>query len=70
MLCDKMYREKRSYTSLINTSCVSMFYIGGLVYVRSCTNGTVGHLQKLCKLLPHALIYLKGAMLIYRPRPP
>ena len=26
--------------------------------------GSVGHIQKLCKLFPQALIYLKGAMLI------
>ena len=31
---------------------------------------SVGHLQKLCKLFPQALIYLKGAMLIYRLMPP
>ena len=28
--------------------------------------GSEGHLQKLCKLFPQALIYLKGAMLICR----
>ena len=31
---------------------------------------SVGHLHKLCKLFPQALIYLKGAMLIYRLMPP
>ena len=31
---------------------------------------SIGHLQKLCKLFPQTLIYLKGAMLIYRLMPP
>ena len=34
----------------------------GVIYSEKIS-GSVGHLQKLCKLFPQALIYLKSAML-------
>ena len=35
----------------------------GVIYLENIF-GSVGHLQKVCKLFAQALIYLKGAMLI------
>ena len=45
------------------------FLCPGVIYSEKIL-GSIGHLQKLCKLFPQALIFLKGAMLIYRLMPP
>ena len=50
-----------------------LFLVGffglGMIYSENFLM-SVGHLQKLCKLFPQAVIYLKGAMLIYMLMPP
>ena len=55
-------------------TCMKILFLAGFLnlgVIYSEKNvGSVGHLQKLCKLFPQALIFLKGAMLIYRLMPP
>ena len=65
-----------TYSRLCNSehTCMKILFLAGFLTLGVISSEkilrSVGHLKKLCKLFLQALIYLKGAMLIYRLMPP
>ena len=71
-----LFYPTTTYSRLCSSehTCMKILILAGLLtpgMIYSENNlGSIGHLQKLCNLFSQTLIYLKGAMLIYRLMPP